>query len=226
MGAADVVPLVPLRGVTMAECAELAPAIGRRIWDELGVPVYLYEESALRPSHRNLADLRRGQFETIRERIGLDEERAPDIGEPRVHPTAGIVAVGARRPLIAFNVVLDSTDVAVAKSIAAAIRQSAPGGLPGVKALGFELRSRGLVQVSTNVVDEQRTSLYRLVERIRKEALEHGVAVVESELVGLVPEEAVARVMAEALGLRAFGPDEVLENRLRSAESAENTAGA
>jgi glutamate formiminotransferase len=220
MGAADVVPFVPLRGMTMEECAELARVAGERIWSEVGVPVYLYEESALVPEHRNLADLRRGQFEGLRAAIATDPKRAPDIGEPRVHPTAGITAVGARRPLIAFNVELGTTDVDIARRIARAVRYTS-GGLRYVKALGFTLRKRGVVQVSMNLVDYRHSSLHHTFEMIRREAERYGVAVVGSEIVGLVPQEAILSAAEFYLRIRDFGSERILETRLLEAMSAE-----
>jgi glutamate formiminotransferase len=216
MGAADVVPFVPIRGVTMEECAELAREAGRRIWAEVGVPVYLYEQSAFVPEHRNLSDLRRGQFEGIRETIATDPKRAPDIGELRVHPTAGITAVGARNPLVAFNVEIATTDVDVARKIARAIRFSS-GGLQHVKALGFTLQSRGVVQVSMNLVDYTRTPIHEAVEMIRSEAAKYGVAVLGSELIGLVPQDALLAAAAFYLGIRDLNPQRVLETRLLEA---------
>jgi glutamate formiminotransferase len=220
MGAADVVPFVPIRGITMAECALLARRAGERIWAELGVPVYLYEESALVPEHRNLADLRRGQFEAIRETISIDRVRAPDIGEPRVHPTAGITAVGARHPLIAYNVDLGTTDIAVARAIARTIRHSS-GGLPHVKALGFERKTRGVVQVSMNLVNHRGTGIHEAFEAVRAEAERLGVPIVSSEIIGLVPQEALIAAAEFYLKLADFNPGLVLENCLLSAMTQE-----
>jgi glutamate formiminotransferase len=221
MGAADVVPFVPIRGVTMEECALLARRAGERIWTELGVPVYLYEEAALVPEHRNLADLRRGQFERIRETIASDPVRAPDIGELRVHPTAGITAVGARHPLIAYNVDLGTTDIAVARAIARTIRHSS-GGLAHVKALGFERKTRGVVQVSMNLVNYRGTGIHQAFEAVRVEAERFGVPIVASEIVGLVPQEALIAAAEFYLKLLDFTPGLVLENRLLSAMAEES----
>jgi glutamate formiminotransferase len=220
MGAADVVPFVPLEGVTMDECVALSRRAAERIWNELSIPVYLYEESAVVPAHRNLADLRRGQFEGIRDSIGSDPGRAPDVGEPRVHPTAGITAVGARRPLIAYNIQLGTSDLAVARKVARAVRHSS-GGLRYVKALGFELTSRGIVQVSMNLVNYKGTPMHHVFEMVRREAERHGVAVVGSEIVGLVPQDALLAAAEFYLRLVGFDPSRVLENRLLTAMSEE-----
>ena len=220
MGATDVVPFVPIEGVTMEECVALSRRAAERIWSDLGIPVYLYEESAVVPAHRNLADLRRGQFEGIRESIGSDPGRAPDVGEPRVHPTAGITAVGARRPLIAYNILLGTSDLAVARKIARAVRHSS-GGLRYVKALGFELRSRGIVQVSMNLVNYKGTPMHQVFEMVRREAERYGVSVVGSEIVGLVPQDALLAAAEFYLRLAGFDPSRVLENRLLAAMSEE-----
>jgi len=220
MGAADVVPFVPIEDVTMAECVELSRRVAERVWSELGVPVYLYEESALLPEHRNLADLRRGQFEGIRDALGSDSWRAPDLGEPRVHPTAGITAIGARRPLVAYNVWLGTTDVAIARKIARAVRHTS-GGLRFVKALAFELASRGVVQVSMNLVDYRRTPIHHVFEMVRREAERYGVPIVGSELIGLVPQDALLAAAEFYLRLNEFDASRVLENRLLDAMSAD-----
>lgn len=220
MGAADVVPFVPIRGVTMAECAALAGRAAERIWSEHGVPVYLYEESALVPAHRNLADLRRGGFETIRDTIATEPARLPDVGDPRVHPTAGIVAVGARHPLIAFNVDLGTTDITIARKIARAVRHST-GGLRHVKALGIEMRSRGVVQVSMNLVNYKSTPVHQAFEMVKCEAERYGVPIVGSEIVGLVPQDALLAAAEYYLRVNNYSPDLVLENRLLAAMAEE-----
>ena len=220
MGAADVVPFVPIENVTMAECVALSRRAAERIWNETGVPVYLYEESALVPEHRNLADLRRGQFEGIRASIATDSRRAPDVGEPRVHPTAGITAVGARLPLVAYNVLLGTADLTVARRIARAVRHSS-GGLRYVKALGFELKSRGIVQVSMNLVNYKGTPIHVVFDMVRREAERFGVPVVGSELIGLVPQDALLEAAAYYLRIHDFDPSRVLENRLLMAMAEE-----
>jgi glutamate formiminotransferase len=211
-GAADVVPFVPLRPEDMPVCVTVAWALAPRVAGELGIPVYLYEEAALLPERRNLADIRRGGFEELREAIAADPARRPDAGEPRVHPTAGAVAIGARRPLIAFNVNLDSDDVGLAKRIAAAIRER-DGGLPRVKAIGLALED-GTAQVSMNLTDYTVTSMEDVVAAIAERAAAAGVGIRESEVVGLVPEDALVRLARAALRAPGFGREQVLEARL------------
>src|SRR5215207_4405245 len=174
MGACDVLPFVPVRGVTVEECVALAHAAGRRIWGELNIPVYFYESAALRPGRRNLADVRRGGFELLREQIVTVPERAPDVGEPRVHPTAGACIVGGRPLLIAYNVTLKTGDLGIAKRVARAVR-GRDGGLLHLKALGFELASRGVVQVSMNLTSYEQTNLHHAFEAVRREAERLGV---------------------------------------------------
>jgi glutamate formiminotransferase len=216
MGACDVLPFVPVRGVTVEECVALARLAGERIWRELQIPVYFYESAATRPERKNLADVRRGGFELLREEIGTNPERAPDVGEPRVHPTAGACIVGVRPLLIAYNVTLDTRDISVAKRIARAIRER-DGGLPNLKALGFELESRGVVQVSMNLTGYERTNIHQAFEAVRREAERLGVRVIASEIVGLVPQAALERAAAHFLRLENYSPDLVLENRIAAA---------
>ncbi|MEK6409636.1 MAG: glutamate formimidoyltransferase [Acidobacteriota bacterium] len=221
MGATDVIPFVPISGVTMDDCVALARACGERMWSELGIPVYLYEKAATRPERENLATLRKGQFEGIRDEIAANEARRPDFGELRVHSTAGITAVGARPPLIAYNVNLATSDLEVANKIARAVRHQS-GGLRYVKALGFELKDRGIVQVSMNMVNYEGTPLFRAFEMIKREAERYGVAVVGSEIVGLVPQRALNAVADFYLQLEEFSEDQILEHRLAGAmEEAE-----
>jgi glutamate formiminotransferase len=216
MGACDVLPFVPVRGVSVEECVALAHAAGRRIWDELQIPVYFYESAALRAERRNLADVRRGGFELLREQIATVPERAPDVGEPRLHPTAGACIVGVRPLLIAYNVTLNTRDLSVAKRIARRVRER-DGGLLHLKALGFELESRGVVQVSMNLTSYERTNLHQAFEAVRREAEALGVEVLASELVGLVPQAALDRAAAHFLQLENYSPDLVLENRIAAA---------
>ena len=216
MGATDVIPFVPISGVTMDECVQLARVCGERIWSELGIPVYLYEKAATRPERENLAAVRKGQFEGIRDEIVINEARRPDYGEPRVHPTAGITAVGARPPLIAYNVNLGTSEIEVANKIARAVRHQT-GGLRYVKALGFELKDRGIVQVSMNMVNYEGTPLFRAFEMIKREAERYGVSVVGSEIVGLVPQRALNAVADFYLQLESFSEDQILEHRLVAA---------
>lgn len=213
MGAIDVLPFIPLRGVTMEECVALARHAGRRIADELKVPVYFYEQAASRPERVDLANVRRGGFERLREEIGTDATRHPDVGEPRVHPTAGAVAVGARPPLIAYNINLATDDLAVAKSIARVVR-GRDGGLRYLKALGIDLRNRRQVQVSMNLVNHEATSLHRVFEMVRREAARYGVSVTGSEFIGLVPQSALDAVAEYYLQVENFSSELILENRL------------
>jgi len=213
MGAIDVLPFVPLGGARMEDAVDLARRVGRRIGEELGVPVYLYEAAALRPERRNLADVRRPQFEGLREEIARRPERAPDFGPCRLHPTAGAVAVGARRPLVAFNMDLETRDVSIARKIARKIRER-DGGLPGIKALGLFLAERGCAQVSVNVCDFARTGLKEVFQAVEDEARRLGTRVGSAEIVGLVPREALPFDAEHALRLRGFSPFQILENRL------------
>lgn len=213
MGAVDVIPFIPISGATMADCVDLAKQLGERIGKELGIPVFLYEEAATRPERKNLADVRRGEFEGLRDTIPTDPARKPDYGPSAVHPTAGAVAVGARAPLVAYNVYLGTRDVAVAKKIASAVRGAA-GGLQFVKALGFFIEERGLAQVSMNLVNTGKSPIHRVMEMIRVEATRHGVPVLESEIVGLVPGDALFDAAEHYLQLNRFQRDQVLERRL------------
>jgi glutamate formiminotransferase / 5-formyltetrahydrofolate cyclo-ligase len=221
MGATDVIPFVPISEVSMDECVALARECGERMWNELGIPVYLYEKAATKPERENLAAVRKGQFEGIRDEIASKEVRGPDFGEARVHPTAGITAVGARPPLIAYNVNLGTADVEIANKIARAVRHQS-GGFRYVKALGFELKDRGIVQVSMNMVNYEGTPLFRVFEAIKREAERYGVAVVGSEIVGLVPQSALNAVADFYLQLESFTEVQILEHRLAAAmEDAE-----
>ncbi|GJG85000.1 glutamate formiminotransferase [Gemmatimonadetes bacterium T265] len=214
IGAADVVPFVPLpeHGTTMADCAALAHALGTRVARELAIPVYYYERAALRPGRANLADVRRGGFERLAAEIATSPERAPDAGTARVHPTAGAVAIGARPLLVAFNVYLGpAANLPIAKAVARAVRESS-GGLPGVKALGLAVDDQA--QVSMNLVDLDRTTLADAFARVEAEAAARGVAVTWSELIGLLPERALAGTTPDRLRLRDFDERRILERRL------------
>ena len=225
MGATDVIPFVPIAGVTMDDCIALAREGGARMWGELGIPVYLYEKAATRPERENLAAVRKGQFEGIRDAIATSAARRPDFGDAAVHPTAGITAVGARPPLIAYNVNLGTGNVEIANKIARAVRFLS-GGLRYVKALGFELSDRGIVQVSMNMVNFEGTPLFRVFEMIRREAERYGVPVVGSEIVGLVPQRALNDSADFFLQLENFSEDQILEHRLASALAGAAEAGA
>jgi len=210
MGAADVVPFVPIKGVTMEDCVAIARRVGERVGRELDIPVYLYEEAATRPERRNLAEVRRGEYEGIKAEIETNPGRTPDFG-PQHLGKAGATAIGARPPLIAFNVYLGTDDVEVAKAIARAVRYSS-GGLRYVKALGLLVKGRA--QVSMNLTDYHQTPVHRVVEMIRREADRYGVAVVESELIGLIPNEALVEAAKFYLQLDGLSSDQILENRL------------
>ncbi|MGH9621927.1 MAG: glutamate formimidoyltransferase [Bryobacteraceae bacterium] len=217
LGALDVLPFVPLEGTTMTECVDLAHQAGRRIWDELRIPVYFYEAAALRPERARLENVRRGQFEELREAALNDPRKQPDLGGPSLHPTAGAVIVGARKFLVAFNINLQSGDLELAQAIARRIRESS-GGLPAVKALGLPLESCGLVQVSLNLTDLDRTTLATVYREVERLAAASGVSVKESELIGLMPGRALGGATAESLKLKGFDPRRLLENRIESAK--------
>ena len=202
MGAVDVIPFVPTMDVTVEECVAITRRLGQRMWEELGIPSFLYEDSATRPERRDLAACRRGQFEGMPEKL-LQPEWAPDFGERRIHPTAGITAIGARMPLVAFNVNLATSDVEVAKKIAKAIRGSS-GGFKACKAMGFLLEDRGIAQVSMNMVDYHVTPLPLVYEAIRALAERYGTYIVGSELVGLAPAEALIDCAEHYLKLEKF----------------------
>ena len=213
VGALDVLPFVPIAGVTMEDGVALARAVGKRIADELHVPVYLYEAAATRPDRRALPDVRRGEYEGLKAEIETNPDRKPDFGPARLHPTAGACIVGARPVLIAWNVNLRTADVGVARRIAKAIRES-DGGLPAVRAKGFALSERGLVQVSMNMVDYRRTSLVQAFEAIRALAEKEGVEIAESEVVGLVPLDALVDGATQYFKLARFHRAQILETRL------------
>jgi glutamate formiminotransferase len=214
MGATDVLPFVPVRGASMEACVALARRVGRRIGEELAIPVFFYEEAATRPERRNLADVRAGEFEGLREKIGTDPARAPDFGPAHIHPTAGATAVGARFFLVAYNVNLASDDVKLAKAIAKKIRER-DGGLKCVKALGFFLEDRKLAQVSMNLTNYQATSVERVYAEIEGLARAAGVEIRESELVGLAPRAALPDGVAARVKLAGFDPKkQILEELL------------
>jgi glutamate formiminotransferase/formiminotetrahydrofolate cyclodeaminase len=217
IGATDVVPFVPIRGVEMSDCAAIARRLGQRIGDELGIPVYLYERAATRPDRENLADLRKGEYEGLREAIKTDPDRAPDFG-PTELGIAGATAIGARAPLIAYNVYLNTDDVEAARKIARAVRHSG-GGLRFVKALGLLVDGRA--QVSMNLTDYTRTPVQRVQELIRIEAARYGYQITQAELIGLIPEQALVDVARWYLQLDLFEDDQILEWRIQAAEAAD-----
>jgi len=211
IGAADVVPLVPISSVTMGDCVRLAEQLAERVWRELHVPVYLYEAAARRPDRANLANIRRGNFEGLREEIRFNAERLPDFGEAALHPTAGACVIGARKLLIAFNVNLATADLKIAHGIARKIRFSS-GGFEAVKALGLFLESRGHAQVSVNLTDFEVTPLGAVFEAIRSESERYGVRISGTELIGLIPRKALET--GAGVEFENFGPQLILENQL------------
>jgi glutamate formiminotransferase/formiminotetrahydrofolate cyclodeaminase len=213
MGAVDVVPFIPLSGATMEDCVSLARDFGRELGARFHIPVFLYEEAATIPERRNLADVRAGEFEGLREKIGKDPSKKPDYGPEMIHPTAGATAVGAREILIAYNVDLGTTDLGIAKRIAHELR-SKDGGLAYVKALGFELKQRRVVQVSMNMTDYHKSQLFKAYEMVKMFADRYGVPVVGSEIVGLTPMDALVDSAEFYLRLENFSRDQILEKRL------------
>jgi glutamate formiminotransferase len=212
LGAVDVIPFVPVRGATTAECVELAQTLGRTLAERFGLPVYLYEDAAAVPERQNLATIRKGEFEGLAKKME-DPAWKPDFGPAAPHPSGGAVVVGARAPLIAYNINLATADLAVADRIAKAIRHLS-GGYRFVKAMGVKLEARGQVQVSINMTNFERTPLHRVFETVRSEAERHGVAVVGSEIVGLVPQAALLAAAGHYLRLEADPGPQVLENKL------------
>jgi glutamate formiminotransferase / formiminotetrahydrofolate cyclodeaminase len=211
MGAADVVPFIPIEGVTLEDCVAMARHVGEQIWKRFEIPVYLYEAAATSPERQNLENIRRGQFEGIRDEIATNAARKPDFGELRVHPTAGATVVGARKSLIAYNIFLNTPDVSIAKKVAKAVRFSS-GGLPYLKAAGFLVR--GLAQVSMNLTDFEQTSIHRVFEAVKQEAAGLGVTLHSSEIIGLIPKKALEQAAAEFLQVKHFDSSLILENRL------------
>jgi glutamate formiminotransferase len=216
MGAVDVVPFIPIRGATVEECVALSRRVGEEVARRFGIPVYLYEDSASSERRRNLAEIRKGEFEGFAEKMKSAEWK-PDFGPEQPHATAGVVAVGARPPLIAYNINLGTRDVSVANRIARAIRHVG-GGFRYVKAMGVELADRGQVQVSINMTNFKKTPLHRVFECVRSEAERYGVAIVGSEIVGLTPAEALYMAAEHYLRIENFSPDQVLETKLLEAE--------
>lgn len=215
MGACDVLPFIPLEGATMEDCIALARSTGERIGKELGIPVYLYEEAATRPERKNLAEIRKPQFEGLRDLIGKDPSRKPDFGPEKIHPSAGCMAVGARFFLVAYNVNLTTEDVSIAKDIAKKIREK-DGGFPKVKAMGFFLEDRKLSQVSMNLTNFTVTPVLTVFEAIEKEAKARGVEILESELIGLAPAAALPSGVPQRVKLARFDPAaQIIENKLR-----------
>jgi glutamate formiminotransferase / formiminotetrahydrofolate cyclodeaminase len=218
VGATDVVPFIPIEGVTIEDCVALARRAGNEIWTRYRIPVFFYEAAAMRPDRVNLENVRRGQFEGLREEMKRNHDRQPDVGEPKVHPTAGVTVVGARKFLIAYNVNLNTSDVGIANKIAKAIRFSS-GGLRYVKSMGVELKARNLAQVSINLTDFEQTPMHRVYEMVKREAERYGVVSVGSEIVGLIPKRAIEMAADFFLQLENFSPAQVFENKLEAALS-------
>src|ERR1039457_5024608 len=216
IGAADVVPFIPIEGVTLEDCVKLAERLGSEIWNRLKIPVYFYEAAARRPERVNLENIRRGQFEALLKEMGTVPERHPDVGDPVCHPTAGATVVGARKFLIAYNINLGTADVGIAKKIAKTIRFSS-GGFRYVKSMGVALASRNLAQVSINLTDFEQTPMHLVFETVRREAERYGVPVVGSEIVGLIPRKALEMSAEYFLRYENFSPQLVLENRIADA---------
>ena len=222
MGAADVVPFIPIDGVTIEDCVAMARHVGDEIWKRFQIPVYLYEAAATSPERTNLENIRRGQFEGIRDEIATNPARRPDFGEPRVHPTAGATVVGARKFLIAYNVFLNTPDVEIAKRVAKAVRFSS-GGLRFVKGAGFLVR--GMAQVSMNLTDFEQTPVHRVFELVKREAARYGVMPVSSEIVGLIPKKALEQAAEWFLQVENFDSSLILENRLAAVMSGKVAVG-
>ena len=212
MGAIDVVPFIPVKNVSMKEAVDISKKVAKEVSEKYNLPVFLYEESAGRPERRNLADIRKGQFEAMADKIKQPEWK-PDFGPAKIHPTAGVTAVGARMPLVAFNVNLDTNDLTIANDIAKKVRHIS-GGLRYCKGIGVALKERGIVQVSMNMTDYTKTALFRSFELIKMEAKRHGVNVVGSEIIGLVPMEALIDTAVYYLGIEKFSMEQVLEARI------------
>ncbi|HVO59984.1 MAG TPA: glutamate formimidoyltransferase [Terriglobales bacterium] len=222
MGAADVVPFIPIEGVSVEDCVTMARHVGEEIWKRYQIPVYLYESAATTPERQNLENIRRGQFEGIRAEIATNPARRPDFGDPRVHPTAGATVVGARKFLIAYNVFLNTTDVDIAKKIAKAVRFSS-GGMRYVKGAGFLVR--GLAQVSMNLTDFEQTPIHRVFEFVKREAARYGVLPLSSEIVGLIPKKALEQAAEWFLQVENFDSSLILENRLSAVMGGKMAVG-
>jgi glutamate formiminotransferase len=214
LGAVDVVPFIPIDGVTMDDCVKLAKTVAADVASRFKLPIYLYEDASANPARKNLEDIRRGEFEGLAAKMSKPEW-APDFGPAAPHQSAGASVIGARMPLIAYNINLDTDRLEVAKKIASAIRMSS-GGLRYVKAMGIPLEDRGIVQVSMNLTNYEKTPIFRVFDLVKREAERYGVSVLESEIVGLVPAAALRQSVEYYLRLEGFSADQVLENKLRS----------
>ncbi|MDD4835561.1 MAG: glutamate formimidoyltransferase [Synergistales bacterium] len=220
MGAIDVIPFTPISGISMEECVELSRDFGKRFHEELNVPVYYYEEAAIRPDRTRLEVIRKGQYEGLKEEISKPE-RHPDLGEPKLHPTAGATVIGARKFLVAFNVNLNTTNVEIAKTIGKRVRASG-GGFTAVKGIGLALEDKGMVQVSMNIVDYDKTAVYRALEFVRMEAARWGVTVNGTEVYGMIPVAAMLDSAAYYMQIDDFDPNQVLELKLLELMREEN----
>src|SRR6201995_2455180 len=218
LGATDVVPFIPVEGVAIEDCVALSKKVGREIWERYKVPVYFYEAAAQRPERANLENIRKGQFEALVVEAPKNPDRAPDVGGPALHPTAGAGVVGARKFLVAYNINLNTSDVEIAKKIGKNIRFS-NGGLRYVKAMGIDLKARSLAQVSINMTDFEQTPLHRVFEMVKREAERYGVSIVGSEIVGLIPKRAIEMTADFYLQLENFSPAQVFENRMQASLS-------
>ncbi len=218
IGATDVLPFIPLEGATMSQCVDLAKNVGKRIGDEFDIPVFLYEEACDQPQRKSLEAIRRGGLPDLASRMESDPAWLPDFGPAHPHPTAGAIAVGARHPLIAYNIVLNTSDLSIAQAIARVIRTSS-GGLPAVKALGMELKTQGFVQVSMNLTNYRQTPLHVVFEKVKEEAEQRGVSIKGSELVGLIPQEAAIQAAAHGMVCDSLDSDHILESRLRRCQT-------
>ncbi|MDD2363820.1 MAG: glutamate formimidoyltransferase [Eubacteriales bacterium] len=212
MGATDVVPFIPIRNMTMAETVELAKEMGQAIYERFSIPVFLYEEAATRPERKNLVTVRKGQFEGMAEKLKQDEWE-PDFGQREIHQTAGVTAVGARMPLVAYNIDLGTDNIDIANAIARVIRQSG-GGFQYIKAGGVELKEKGIVQVTMNITDYTKNPIYRVFETVKMEAKRYGVPILGSEIIGLAPMEALTETAAYYLGLYDFDSSKLIESAL------------
>src|SRR3984893_16811914 len=218
VGATDVVPFIPVEGVTLEDCVALAKRVGQEIWKRYRIPIFFYEAAATRPDRVNLENVRRGQYEGLREELKKNHDRQPDVGEPKLHPTAGVTVVGARKFLVAYNVNLNTSDIGIANKIARAIRFS-NGGVRYVKSMGGELKARNMAQVSINLTDYEQTPMHRVYAAVKREAERYGVMPVGSEIVGLVPKKAIEMAGDYFLQLENFSPAQVFENKLEAALS-------
>ena len=214
IGATDVIPFVPILDVTMKECVKLSKELGKEIAEKLNIPIYLYAEAATRPDRIKLPDVRKGEYEGLKEEIKTNPDKKPDFGPNKLHPTAGATAIGARYPLIAFNVNLDTKNLKIAEDIAKKIRESS-GGFKAVQAKGFDIKERGIVQVSMNLLNYEVTSMITVFNAIKEEADKQGVKIVGSEIIGLVPMNALIDVAEKHLMVENFKKDQILELRLK-----------